>query len=183
MRRQVEHHQMVGKLEVAAFAADLGADQHLRAELFVGEVGGGAVAFEDAHAFMEHRGRDAGAHAQGVFQVHRGFGMGADHQHLGALEHLQGVDQPVDARVETPPALVIGHLALGLEGDFRVQLGMFAGWQVAVLLRRGQWVKSAAGAQGSPGSPRGCYGTARGRCRGGRAAHGSGARWPGYRRR
>ncbi|MNN11627.1 hypothetical protein D3C81_1245920 [compost metagenome] len=67
--------------------------------------------------------------------------MGADHQHLGALEHLQGVDQPVDARVETPPALVVGHLALGLEGNFRVQLGVLAGWQVAVLLGCGQRVR------------------------------------------
>ncbi|MNN11630.1 hypothetical protein D3C81_1245950 [compost metagenome] len=66
--------------------------------------------------------------------------MGADHQHFGALEHLQGVDQPVDTWVETPPALVIGHFTLGLEGNFRVQLGVLAGWQVAVLLGRGQRV-------------------------------------------
>ena len=80
--RQVEQHQVMGELEVAAFAADFRADQYLGAELFVGEVGGGAVALKDVHAFVEHRGRDAGAHAQGVFQVEGGFGVGTDHQHL-----------------------------------------------------------------------------------------------------
>jgi hypothetical protein len=64
-----------------------GTDQHLGAELLVGEVGGGAVAFEDAHALVEHRGRDAGTHAQRFFQVQRGFGVGADDQHLVLLEH------------------------------------------------------------------------------------------------
>ncbi len=141
VRGQVEHHQVVGELEVAAFAADLRADKHLRTELFVGEVGGGAIAFEDVHAFMEHRRRNAGAHAQGVFKVHGGFGVSADHQYLGALEHLQRVDQPVDAWVETPPALVVSHIALGLEGNFRVQLGVLASRQVAVLLRCGQRVR------------------------------------------
>ena len=139
--RQVEHHQVVRKLEVAAFAADLGADQHLGAELFIGKVGGCPVALQNAHALMEHRGRNAGAHAQGVFQVHGGFGVGTDDQHLGALEHFQGVDQPVDPWVETPPALVVGAVTLCLEGDLRVQLGFLAWRQLAVLLGHGHRVR------------------------------------------
>ena len=140
VRRQVEHHQVVGELEVAALTADLGADQHLGAEFLIGEIGGGTVALEDAHAFMEHRGRDAGTHAQGVFQVHGGLGVGADHQDLGALEHLQGVDQPVDPWIETPPALVVAGLALGLEGHFRVQLGALARGQLGIGVGVGQRV-------------------------------------------
>ena len=30
VKRQVEHHQVAGELEVASFGADLGAQQHLR---------------------------------------------------------------------------------------------------------------------------------------------------------
>ncbi|MNM84758.1 hypothetical protein D3C81_968560 [compost metagenome] len=136
--RQVEQHQVMGELEVATFTADFRADQHLCAKFFVGEVGGGAVTLEDVHALVEHRGRDAGAHAQGVFQVHGGFGVGADHQDLDPLEHLQGVDQPVDPWVETPPALFFAAFALGLEGHFRVQLGVLAQRQLHVLVGVGQ---------------------------------------------
>ncbi|MNF60298.1 hypothetical protein D3C84_419120 [compost metagenome] len=113
----------------------------MRAKLFVGEVGGGAVTLKDVHAFVEHRGRDAGTHAQGVFQVHGGFGVGADHQHFGALEHLQGVDQPFDARVEFPPALFFAGVRLGLEADLRVQLGVFAQRQFEVFVRAWQRVR------------------------------------------
>ena len=120
MSRQIEQHQMVAELEVAAFAADFRADQHLRAELLVGEVGRGAVAFEDAHAFVEYRGRDAGAHAQRVLQIQRGLGVGADDQHLVLLQHLQGVDQPLDAWFDAPPALLVVDFVLCLIADFRV---------------------------------------------------------------
>ena len=136
---QVEQHQMMGELEVAAFGADFRADQHLGAEFLVGEVGRGTVALEDAHAFVEHRGRGAGAHAQGLFQVEGGFGVGADHQHLGLAEHLQGIDQPLDARIEFPPAwAVLAILAPGLVAGFRVQVGVFTERQFQVLHRVGQ---------------------------------------------
>ena len=132
--RQVEQHQMMSELEVAAFGADFRADQHLGAEFFIGEVGRGTVALEDAHAFMEHRSRDAGAHAQGVFQIQRGFGVGADHQHLEFLQHLQGVDQPLDARVDAPPALLVVDFFLRLVADFRVQLGMLTERQFQIFI-------------------------------------------------
>ncbi|MNZ40271.1 hypothetical protein D3C78_577840 [compost metagenome] len=139
--RQVEQHQVVGELEVAAFGADFRTDQHLGAEFLVGEVRRGAVALKDAHAFVEHGGGDAGAHAQGVFQVQGGFRVGADHQHLELLEHLQGVDQPLDARVEAPPALgLVAAVALVLEADFRVEVRILADGQLHVLHRVGQRV-------------------------------------------
>ena len=47
VKRQVEHHQTAGELEVAPFGTDFGAEQHLRAVLFRGEPGGGAVAFDN----------------------------------------------------------------------------------------------------------------------------------------
>ncbi|MNZ35213.1 hypothetical protein D3C78_526040 [compost metagenome] len=91
---------------------------------------------------MEHRGRDAGAHAQGFLQVQGGLGVGADHQYLDLLEHLQGVDQPLDARVEAPPALAVVALVLLLRlvADFRVEVGMLADRQLQVLRRVGQRV-------------------------------------------
>jgi len=133
--RQVEQHQVMGELEVAAFTADFRADQHLGTELFIGKIGSGAVTLQNIHAFVEYRGRDAGAHTQGVFQVHGGFGVGADHQDLGALEHFQLVDQPLDPRVETPPAVLFLDVRLRLEADFRVQLGVFAQGQFEVFVR------------------------------------------------
>ncbi|MNN03020.1 hypothetical protein D3C81_1156950 [compost metagenome] len=63
--------------------------------------------------------------------------MGADHQDLDPLEHLQGIDQPVDPRVETPPAFFLCAVALGLECHFGIQLGMLAQRQLHVLI--GAW--------------------------------------------
>ncbi len=60
---QIEHHQMVAELEVAPFGADFRADQHLAAAIVVGKGGGRAIAFDQAHLFMENRCLDAGAHA------------------------------------------------------------------------------------------------------------------------
>lgn len=126
---------MVGELEVAAFTADFRTNQHLGAEFLIGEVGGGAVTLKNVHAFMEHRGRNTGTHAQRVLQVHGGFGVGADHQDLGALEHFQLVDQPFDPWVETPPTVFFVDIRLRLEADFRVQLGVLAQGQFEVFVR------------------------------------------------
>ena len=59
VERQVEHHQMAGELEVTAFGADLGTQQHLGTVFFGGEVSGGAVAFDNRQAFVEHGGTDS----------------------------------------------------------------------------------------------------------------------------
>ena len=82
VERQIEHHQLTGELEVAAFGADLGTQQHLRAFLFGGEVGSGAVALDDRQPFVEHRGADRFTLAQHLLQLQRGVGLGADHQHF-----------------------------------------------------------------------------------------------------
>ncbi|CSC77124.1 Uncharacterised protein [Vibrio cholerae] len=58
VERQIEHHQLVRKLEVTTFGADFTTDQHLRAALFLGKVSSGFIAFNDRHAFMEYRCAD-----------------------------------------------------------------------------------------------------------------------------
>ena len=63
---QVEQHQVVGELEVAALAADLRADQGLGALLGIGEEGGGPVALHDLHLLVEEGGMDALALQQGL---------------------------------------------------------------------------------------------------------------------
>ena len=69
VKRQVEHHQVAGELEVTSFGADFGAQQHLRAGVFFGKPRRGAVAFDNRHPFMEHRGADAFALAQHLLQL------------------------------------------------------------------------------------------------------------------
>lgn len=80
-----------------------GTQQHLRAFLFGGEVGGGAVALDDRQPFVEHRGADRFTLAQHLLQLQRGVGLGADHQHFFVAVGQQVVQQPLDARVEVPP--------------------------------------------------------------------------------
>ena len=73
-------------------------------------------------------GGDVARVEPGGVQGQRGFGVGTDHQDLDLLQHLQGVDQPLDARVEAPPALFVAGLGLGLVADFRVEVGVLAQW-------------------------------------------------------
>jgi hypothetical protein len=80
------------------------------------------------------------SHTQGVFQVHGGFGVGADDQHFELFQHLQRVDQPLDARVELPPALLVIHIRLRLVADFGIQVSMLAQRQLHVLVGAGQRV-------------------------------------------
>ena len=55
------------------------------------------------------------------------------------LEHLQGIDQPLDARVEAPPAIVVvAVFPLLLEIHFRIQVRVFTGRQFLVLARHRQ---------------------------------------------
>ena len=67
IERQVPQDQMVGELEVAPLGADFRAQQQARAFL-VGEVGGIAVALEQAHAFVEAGHFDSAAGAQDLFE-------------------------------------------------------------------------------------------------------------------
>ena len=138
--RQIEQYQMVGELEVTTFATDFRADKHLSPELFIREVGGCAVALQNVHAFVEDRGRNTGTHAQGVFQIHCCFGVGADHQYFGALEHFEGVGQPLNPRVKAPPAFFVTCVWLCLKADFGVQLGVFTQRQLQILVWAWQWV-------------------------------------------
>ncbi|CSB81392.1 Uncharacterised protein [Vibrio cholerae] len=55
VERQIEHHQLVSKLEVTTFRANFTTDQHLRAALFLGKISRGFIALNDRHAFMEYR--------------------------------------------------------------------------------------------------------------------------------
>ena len=58
--REVEEDEVVGELEVAALAADLGADEEAGAVGF-GEPGGVAVALEEGEAFVEEGGVELGS--------------------------------------------------------------------------------------------------------------------------
>ena len=72
IQRQIEQHQMMGKLEIAAFAADFRADQHLAAGFLVGKERRGAVAFDQAHAFVEYRNKLPGRFFHRLRQIARG---------------------------------------------------------------------------------------------------------------
>ncbi len=149
--RQVKHHQMMGELEVAALTADFRADQHLCAKFLICEEGRRAVTLDDTHALVEHGGGDAATDAQGVFQVERSLGVGADHQYLVALEQLEGIDQPLNARVGLPPGLFL-TVKVGLQWLLRVERHLT--FKVLVLLRAGQGVgvQVALGETGNRGA-------------------------------
>ena len=103
IERQVPQHQMMGELEIAAFRADFRTQQQARA-FRIGEVGGIAVALEEAHAFVEARDLDPAARAQGFLQrEHLGLAA-ADQQQLVAARAARsaraaraGADRPRSA--------------------------------------------------------------------------------------
>ena len=125
IQRQVQQHQMVGKLEVPAFGADLGTDQRLGTIHIIGEEGGSPVPLDQVHVLMEH----GHVHAQLVvavgMQIGGGMAVGTDHQHLVFAVFLEELFQPTDPRVQGAPAVVV-------EQGFRVQMAF--PFLVAVIL-------------------------------------------------
>src|SRR5690606_10793427 len=95
--------QVAAELEVTAFTADLGADQNLRGVFFGGKVGGGAVAFQQAHMAVEHGAAYTYFEAQMFFQRHSQGIVSADQQGFAfavfAVRTGQPVSQPLHTRV------------------------------------------------------------------------------------
>ena len=100
IERQVEQDQVMGKLEVAALAADLRAHQGLGAIDFVGKVGGGPIPLDDGQALVKRGGAYARAQVQVMLQGDGGFGPGADHQCLGGAQFLEPPLQPLHPAVK-----------------------------------------------------------------------------------
>ena len=103
VKRQIEHHQLIGKLEVTPFRTDFRAEQHLCAFLFGGKVGRRPVAFQQGHILMENRSVDAFALAQNLLQLQSGCGLGTNYQHFFIAVCQQEAEQPFNTRVEVPP--------------------------------------------------------------------------------
>ncbi len=111
IERQVPQDQVMRELEVAAFRADLGAQQHARA-LGFGEPRGVAVALQDRHAFVEARDLDARLRAQRFFEREHLRLRAADQQELLAGEPLDQRDEPRQARIVRVVVLAGGRMRL-----------------------------------------------------------------------
>ena len=74
---EAEEDEVAGELEVAAFAADFGADEDLSA-FWIGEPGGVAVALEQAEVFVEEGGFDADFGEEFFLNGGGGFGGAGD---------------------------------------------------------------------------------------------------------
>jgi hypothetical protein len=98
VQREIEEDEVVGELEIATLAANLGANQELGAIGFC-EPGGLAVALHERKAFVEEA--DFGAH----FLLQGGFDGGdfaqgfADEEDLGGVVLFEKRDEPVEAGV------------------------------------------------------------------------------------
>ncbi len=131
VERQIEQHQVAGKLEVATLGADLGAEQHLGAPLGLGEIGGGLVPLQDGHPLVEHGATDPLAGTQRLFQGDGGGSFGADHQYLLLAGREQQFQQPVDAGIELGPAGVVAFELL--EDLLWIEVAQGAGLQIAAV--------------------------------------------------
>ncbi|KAF5269745.1 hypothetical protein FQR65_LT17933 [Abscondita terminalis] len=98
VRGQVEQHQMVGELKVAAFAADFRAESAPSAGAnsgVSGEVGRCPVAFENAQALVKHAWPGCrNATRRASLDPMRGFRVGADHPRLWAYSALAALALP-----------------------------------------------------------------------------------------
>ena len=93
VRREVEEDEVVGELEVAALAADLGADEQA-CSVGLGEVGGVAVALEQGEALVEDGGGDFDGFLEIVHEADRDIGRGADEKDFLFFEALEEIDEP-----------------------------------------------------------------------------------------
>ena len=95
---QVEQHEMMRELEVAALAADFGADQEPRA-VGIRERGRTAIALNQRQVFVKGGRGNRRAMAKGRLD---GNGLSwrlTDEQHLFRRERLHQGDEPIDAWV------------------------------------------------------------------------------------
>ena len=93
---EVEEDEVLGELEIAAFAADFGAEEEAGAG-FLGEPGGLAVALEEGEAFVEEAALDVEEEAEGFL---KGFGLGcgaADEEEFLGTGGAQEFGQPAEA--------------------------------------------------------------------------------------
>ena len=98
VEREIEEDEVVGELKVAALAADLGADEELRAVGF-GEPRGLAVALHEREPLVEETDLEADFFLQGGLEsddLALGF---ADEVDFGRALREEKSDEPVEARV------------------------------------------------------------------------------------
>ena len=95
---QVEQDQVVGELEVAAFAADLGTDQQA-CSAFIREPRCAAVPLDQRQPFVKHRQ----LHRDALLQRRRdglSLALGvADQEHFPLSQGLQELSEPIDPRI------------------------------------------------------------------------------------
>jgi hypothetical protein len=120
---QVEENEVVGELEVAALAADFGAEEDASA-LGFGEVGGIAVALDEGEALVENAaGQGEDLEEFGVDFLGEGLGLAEEEEFLGGMG-AQELRQPPELEREEVGGLVFGGfefdqvgLALGESGE------------------------------------------------------------------
>lgn len=120
VERQVEEHEVVGELEVAAFAADLGTEEELGAG-GLGKPSGLAVALDEGEAFVEEAGFEGGARLDGGVEGGDFARVAADEEDLALAVGEEEIDEPKEAGVvlEVVAQFVgaAGFLGLDLAGD------------------------------------------------------------------
>jgi len=88
---QVEHHQTVAELEVAALGTDFRADQGLGTVFVGGEPGGAAVTLDQGKVFVEGAALDAALEVQVGLQSTGGVLVVADDEEFVLAVFLQDV--------------------------------------------------------------------------------------------
>ena len=96
---EIEEDEVVGELEVSAFAADLGTDEEAGAVCF-GEPGGIAVSLEEAEVFVEEGDVEIDGVAQGSIDLHDALERVADQDDLLVCFFSEKREEPNDERGE-----------------------------------------------------------------------------------
>ncbi len=89
---------MLRELEIAAFAADFGADQNA-CPFRIGKGGGVAVPLHEIEAFVEKNGMHVDLAQQALVDVFGEFARAADEQDFGLAKLTQRGGKPADERV------------------------------------------------------------------------------------
>ena len=130
VQREIEQDEVVGKLEIATLAANLGADEELRT-VGLGEPRGLAVALHQRQAFVKEADLETDFLLQGGLEgddLALGF---ADEEDLGRTLREQKGDEPVETRVlaegVAERAVLAGFFGLEFAGNAREVREILAG--------------------------------------------------------
>ena len=153
MSRQVKADEVLGELEITAFATNFRANQRLRSSSFLCEVGRCAIPFDQTQCLMESGAADACFEVQIMLQCHGSLFMSTYDQYLLRAQRFQLCLEPGDSGVlHHPLRLELVELGVQLLRRSLIQRWVVEWIQATVTYRESSHTSAGVPVQNAAGA-------------------------------